>query len=163
MNIAVGSVKGKYDNFDLNDDRADATLDATPVFMTLRLDRSLLKPVPAMDGGKGAVQYRRALPPEVFLTNWAYIDHVLLPPGSSIGRHMHIGVEEIYYVMQGSGTARVGAETAPISKGDAVPVLLNDVHSFENNGAADLEFMIVGIAREKGKLDTVVVKSGDVK
>ncbi len=116
-----------------------------------------------MHGGKGTVAYRRALPPEVFLTNWSYIDHLLLPQGSSIGRHMHIGVEEIYYVMQGSGTARVGAESAPIAKGDAVPVLLNDVHSFENSGAADLEFMIVGIAREKGKLDTVDVKSGDVK
>jgi hypothetical protein len=32
-------------------------------------------------------------------------------------------------------------------------VLLNDQHSFENTGSIDLEFMIVGIAREKGKLD----------
>jgi mannose-6-phosphate isomerase-like protein (cupin superfamily) len=66
---------------------------------------------------------------------------------------MHTGVEEIYYVMQGSGTARINSETAPIVKGDAVPVLLNDQHSFENTGSTDLEFMIVGIAREKGKLD----------
>jgi mannose-6-phosphate isomerase-like protein (cupin superfamily) len=153
MNIAVGSVKGKYDNFDLGDDRSDAVIDKTPVFMTLRLDRSLLKSTPAMSGGKGTVQYRRALPPEVFLTNWAYVDHVVAPPGSSIGRHMHAGVEEIYYVMQGSGTARINNETAPIAKGDAVPVLLNDQHSIENTGSTDLEFMIVGIAREKGKLD----------
>ena len=71
---------------------------------------------------------------------------------------MHAGVEEFYYVMQGSGIARINNETAPIVKGDAVPVLLGDIHSFENNGAADLEFLIVGIAREKGKLDTMDVK-----
>src|SRR2546430_3945318 len=74
---------------------------------------------------------------------------------------MHIGVEEFYYVMQGSGTARINDETAPITKGDAVPVLFNDVHSFENSGSADLEFLIVGVAREKGKLDTVDVKRSE--
>jgi uncharacterized RmlC-like cupin family protein len=155
MNIAVGSVKGKYDNFDLGDDRSDATVESKPVFVTMRLDRSLLRPVTAMNGGKGTVQYRRALPPEVFFTNWAYVDHLVAPPGASVGRHMHIGVEEFYYVIQGSGKARINNETASIGKGDAVPVLLNDVHSFENNGSADLEFLIVGIAREKGKIDSV--------
>ncbi len=153
MNIAVGSVKGKYDNFDLGDDRVDAPLDPKPVFITLRLDRSLLRPAAAMNGGKGTVQYRRALSPEVFFTNWAYVDHLVAPPGTSVGRHKHAGVEEFYYVMQGSGTASINDETAPIAKGDAVPVLLNDMHSFENTGAADLEFLIVGIAREKGKLE----------
>jgi mannose-6-phosphate isomerase-like protein (cupin superfamily) len=153
MNIAVGSVKGKYDNFDIGDDRSDAPLDPKPVFVTLRLNKSLLRPVQAMHGGKGTVQYRRALQPEVFFTNWAYVDHLVAPPGTSVGRQMHTGVEEFYYVMQGSGTARIGDETAPIAKGDAVPVLFNDVHSFENNGSADLEFLIVGIAREQGRLD----------
>jgi mannose-6-phosphate isomerase-like protein (cupin superfamily) len=151
-------VKGKYDNFDLGDDRSEAAVDKTPVFMTLRLDRTLLKPAAAMNGGAGTVQYRRALPAEVFLTNWAYVDHLLVPPGTSLGRHMHTGVEEFYYVMQGSGIARINNESASIGKGDAVPVLLNDIHSFENNSPADLEFLIVGIAREKGKLDTVDVK-----
>ena len=155
MNIAVGTVKGKYDAFDLDDNRVDAQLDAKPVFITLRLDRSLLKPVDSMHGGRGAVRYRRALAPEVFFTNWAYVDHAVVPAGATIGKHMHAGVEEFFYVINGTGMAEVGKEPAAIKKGDAVPVLLNDSHSFENTGLGDLEFLIVGVAREKGKLDTV--------
>src|SRR3954453_2818918 len=66
MNINVSALKGEYDNFDLNDTRADVALDKTPVFMTLSLDRSRLRNLNAMHGGKGTVQYRRALGPDVF-------------------------------------------------------------------------------------------------
>jgi hypothetical protein len=42
-----------------------------------------------------------------------------------------------------------------------VPITLRDeggeVHWFENNATEDLEFMLIGIALEKGKLDTVDV------
>ena len=158
MNIAVGSVKGKYDAFDIGDDRVGVAVDPKPVFVTMRLDRKLLHPAPALNGGQGTAQYRRMLQPEVFFTNWAYVDHLVLPEGASIGRHKHTGVEEFYYVMNGKGTAKIGNETAAIAKGDAIPVLFEDVHSFENTGSTDLEFMIVGVAREKGRLDTVDVK-----
>jgi mannose-6-phosphate isomerase-like protein (cupin superfamily) len=157
MNIAVGSIKGKYDNFDLGDGRVGAPLDNPPVFMAMRLNRELLRPVSGMNGGQGAARYRRALPPEVFLTPWAYVDHVLLPPAASIGRHRHAGVEEIYYVMEGEGVVRVNDESAPIRKGDAVPVLLEDVHSIENTSGGDLELMVVGVAMEKGKIDAANV------
>src|SRR5262247_2083149 len=35
MNIAVGSVRGRYDAFDLGDDRVGVPLDGKPIFMTL--------------------------------------------------------------------------------------------------------------------------------
>ncbi len=158
MNIAIGSTKGKYDAFDLGDDRVGVAIDAKPVFVNMQLDKALLKPVAGMYGGKGTVRYRRALPPEVFFANWSYVDHLVVPAGSSAGRKMHEGVEEFYYVINGDGTAKIGAESAAIHKGDAVPVLLNDVHSFENSGNGDLELMIVGIARTKWALDTTEVK-----
>lgn len=159
MNIAVGSIKGKYDATDLGDDRVGVALDAKPVFINMRLDKALLKPVEAMHGGKGVVRYRRALQPEVFYTNWSYVDHVVIPPGASLGNHRHEGVEEFFYIMNGEGSVRVDKETAAVRKGDAVPVFFNEAHEFSNNTGADLEIMVVGVARAKWALDTVPVGS----
>ncbi len=146
MNIAVGTVKGKYDNFDLGDDRSTAALDAKPVFISMQLDRSLLKPL-------GAIGYRRVLSPEVFFTNWSYVDHLLIPAGGSAEKAVHTGVEEFYYVVSGEGMAHVNGESAAIRTGDAIPILFNDVHSFESGQTGELELMVVGIARQKFVLD----------
>lgn len=153
MNIAITAVKGRYDAFDLGDGRVGVALDPVPVFSTLRLDKSRLRPVQAMEGGRGAALYRRALPPEVFTTNWSYVDHLVVPAAASVGKHRHRGVEEIYYVLNGEGTFFVDNEKATVKKDDAVPVRFNEVHSIENNGPGDLEFMIFGIALVKGQLD----------
>ena len=153
MNINVSAVKGKYDAFDLIDARVGAPKDEKPVFMTMRLDKSLLRPAERFRGGQGTAMYRRALDPSVFLTNWSYVDHLVLPPGASEGLHRHTGVEEVYYVINGEGEASVGAETTTVRKGDAVPLQLNDPHAFRNTGQSDLEFMILGIAAQKGVLD----------
>lgn len=140
--------------FDIGDDRVGVQLEKHPTFVdTRRLTRELARPVTSMNGGKGIVLYRRALGPAVFYTNWAYVDYYVVPPGASIGRHVHNGVEEVYLVMSGERTAQVNDETAPLRKGDAVPVRAKEVHSFENTGGADLEFLVYGIALEKGKLD----------
>jgi len=146
MNIAVGTVKGKYDNFDLGDDRSTAALDPKPVFISMQLDRNLPKPL-------GATRYRRVLPPEVFLSNWSYVDHLLISAGQSAEKAVHTGVEEFYYVVSGGGTVRVNGESAAIRKGDAIPILFSDVHSFESSQTAELELMVVGIARQKFVLD----------
>jgi mannose-6-phosphate isomerase-like protein (cupin superfamily) len=178
MNINVSAVKGRYDAFNLGDARIGASLDPIPVFMTMHLGRTLFQPPPGAHtgqpqpnevgddpenllypvesylGGQGTVHYRRCLHPEVFLTNWSYVDHLLLPPGTSEGRHRHVGVEEVYYVMDGKGEVEVNNETAPIHAGDAVPVRLGAVHAFRNSGSEALDLMIIGIAAQKWVLDT---------
>jgi mannose-6-phosphate isomerase-like protein (cupin superfamily) len=155
MNINVSMLKGEYDNFDLNDKREDVTLDRTPVFMSMSLDRSLLRDVASFHGGKGAVQYRRALGPSVFATPWAFVDHIVLPAGTSSGAHSYRGVAQFYYVMAGEGTVslftRGQQETAAIRTGDAIPIQLSEVHSIENNGSQPLELMAVGVARDTHK------------
>ena len=73
MNINVG-VSKTYDAFNLGDDRVGAPLDKVPQFVTMHLDRALLKP---MTGAPG-VSRRRALGPSVFYTPWAFVDHLLI-------------------------------------------------------------------------------------
>ena len=158
MNINVSAMKGTYDAFDLNDSRAGAPLDAIPTFMTMQLDRLLLRNIPGMSAGKEEVQYRRALDTPVFSSPWSYVDHLVVPPGGSTRPHLHREVAEFYYVMNGEGVANVGGETARIRGGDAIPIQLNDSHSFENSGTQPLEFLIVGVSRDSNRrVDSVDV------
>ncbi len=131
LNVNVSMLKGENDAFNTDDPRVDVPLDPRPVFMAVSFDRALLRPVNAMFGGKGAVQYRRAIGPSVFAGPWAYTDHLMLPPGATVGQQIHRGVAEVYYVMAGSGRITVGTETAAIQEGDAAPVQLSLIHISE--------------------------------
>jgi mannose-6-phosphate isomerase-like protein (cupin superfamily) len=151
LNINVSLLKGQYDNFDLGDTREGAALDPTPVFINMRLDRGLLRNMNAFHGGKGTVQYRRALGPDVFGTSWAYVDHWVIPPGASVGPFSYRGIAQFYYVMAGEGTVSLagrGQDSAAIRTGDAIPIQLSEAHSIENNGSEPLELMAVGVARD---------------
>ena len=144
--------------FEMGDDRTDAVLVKKPTFMsTGQLIKENLRPVAKMDGGKDTVFYRRALGPGAFASNWAFVDHLLIPVGSSVGRHYHAGVDEVYFVMKGKGKVHVNDEVADIVYGDAVPVKAGEIHSFESSATEPLEMIIYGIALEKGKLDVVDV------
>jgi mannose-6-phosphate isomerase-like protein (cupin superfamily) len=165
MNINVAAVKGAYDAFNLNDSREDIRLDAIPAFMVMRLDRTLLRQVNDMNGGTGTAEYRRVLDTSVFAGPWAYVDHLVIPPGAAAGAHLHREVAEVYYVMGGDGSVTLSTplpgaadtpETAPIRAGDAIPVQPGELHSFKNTGSAPLELMITGVSRDSSKRIDVV-------
>ena len=115
MNLNVSLIAGVYDTFDLGDTRVGAALDPIPTFMTMRLDRALLRPAGARGRAAAPPQQRprppssrdASLGPSVFSTTWAYIDHVLVPPGASTPELAHDAVGEAYYVLAGSGTVTV--------------------------------------------------------
>src|SRR4051812_19262378 len=156
MNINVSAMKGTYDATNLGDPRVDVALDRIPVFMAMQLDRALLKPFEGMNQGKGTVQYRRALGPAVFNSPWAYVDHLVIPPNATVGPHLHHEQAEFYYVMSGTGRVKTSnmrgePETAAIKTGDAIPIQLNEINSFENLGSEPLEFLIVGVSRDSTK------------
>jgi mannose-6-phosphate isomerase-like protein (cupin superfamily) len=159
VNLNVSLTAGVYDNFDLGDTRAGAPLDPIPNFMVMRLDRDLLRQsggrgrgnAPAAAAAPTAAVTRRALGPAVFSTTWAYMDHVLLPPGASTNEMKHENVGDAVYVIAGSGTLTVtgtASETAPVRTGDAIPIRMGESSVFTNTGTEPLEFFVMGVAKD---------------
>jgi mannose-6-phosphate isomerase-like protein (cupin superfamily) len=146
MNINVGTSK-VYDAFNLGDDRVGAPKDKVPQFVTMKLDRALLK-----QGDIPGVMRRRALGPSVFYTPWAYVDHMLIQPGVSVPPLRLDGLSEATYVMSGEGSVTVNGETVAIKKGDAIPIDVNQTHSFKA-GASPLELMVIGVAKDQKTKD----------
>jgi mannose-6-phosphate isomerase-like protein (cupin superfamily) len=146
MNINVGTSK-VYDAFNLGDDRVGAAQDKIPQFVTMRLDKALLKP-----GATPGVMRRRALSPSVFFTAWSYVDHELVAPGASVPQTATPDMSEAYYVISGDGSVTVNGETVAIRKGDAIPVEPGQAKSFKG-GSAPLELMIIGVAKDMAAKD----------
>lgn len=140
LNINVGQTK-RYDNLDLGDTREGAALDRVAQFAAVRFDRDKLKP-------RGAVRVRRLLGPEVFTTPWAFVDHVLVPPGAALDGAAAPGLSEMVYVLDGAGEAQVAGERAALRAGDALPVEVGAARTLRATGAAPLELMVIGVARD---------------
>ena len=152
MNFAVSNTKGRGDAFDLGDTRVGAALDRIPQFVSGLLKKDLLKPNNNIYPGTG-ILYRRILGPDVFSTSWDHVDHVVIPAGGTAGPRQLEGIEEVYYVIKGSGTIGVGSETKGIIADDAFYGLLGEKLIFTNNGKDDLELLVIGIATSKQQKD----------
>jgi mannose-6-phosphate isomerase-like protein (cupin superfamily) len=147
MDVQVAFGPG-FSSFDVGDSRVGAPLDPIPQFINAKFDRTLLRPIDGLRGGKGVAQYRRVLDGAMFTAAWSYVDHVVLPPGASIGPQAPVGMAEIYYVVAGAGSATVGAETAAIKADDVLPVDSTQTRSVVNDSSQALELIVLGVAKD---------------
>jgi mannose-6-phosphate isomerase-like protein (cupin superfamily) len=150
LNFAVSLHKGRGDAFDLNDARVGATLDPVPVFVSNRLEKEKLKADNPVYAGMSVLS-RRVLGPEVFKTQWDHVDHVVISTGGSSGPRRLEGVEEVYYVIKGTGAVTVNDEKGSVTADDTFFVSLGENVILSNTGTGDLEVLVIGIAASKQK------------
>jgi mannose-6-phosphate isomerase-like protein (cupin superfamily) len=148
LNFAVSTTKARGDNFDLGDNRVGAALDPIPQFVSGQLKRESLRSNNAAYKGNG-ILYRRIFGPDIFSSSWSHVDHVLVPARSTAGPRQLEGIEEVYYVIKGSGKIAVQSDSATISSDDAFFASANEAITISNNGNDDLELLVIGVATAK--------------
>ena len=154
MNFCVANPDGGYDCTDFGEDRVDVPLEAVDRLPVGRLDRNLLRFIPNVHEGKGKVGVRQVWGHQDFRTNWGFVAHCVVPPGTSIGYHRHDVIEETYIVMAGSGRMTVDDETEEVHVGDAIPNRLGGSHGIYNHTREDLEILVMAVCMEPGQFDT---------
>lgn len=150
LNFAVSRTKGQGDAFDLGDNRVGVNIDPVPVFVSSHLKKDGLKDNNHPYAGNGAL-FRRAFGPEIFSTSWNNVDHLVIPVGKSVGPRQLEGIEEVYYVIKGSGTLTVGSSTKPIGADDSFTGSLGETIALSNSGTEDLELLVIGISASQNK------------
>jgi mannose-6-phosphate isomerase-like protein (cupin superfamily) len=150
LNYAVSQVKGKSDNFDLGDTRENAFADTIPSFVYGRLETDKLKANPTAYQGNG-VTYRRVIGSEVFSTDWNHVDHVVIPATTSATRKLE-GIEEVYYVLKGSGSVGIGSEKQSFKKDDVFYGMLGENLTINSDSGSELELLVIGVAASKQKM-----------
>lgn len=67
----------------------------------------------------------------------------VLPPGRAVTPHHHNELEEIYYILSGTGLMTVGDERQPVGPGDAIFVPRGNRHTLENTGPDPIRLLLV--------------------
>ncbi|WP_304238086.1 cupin domain-containing protein [Jiulongibacter sediminis] len=150
LNYAVSEVKGQGDAFDLGDTREGASLDATPTFVSASLEKKEIPATPPRFGPKPRSSHSlQVLGPQVFRTDWHHVDHLIIPVGEAIDSRTLEGFQEVYYVVNGSGTVSTNGQTTAFKTDDAFYGELGEDLSFKNTGNGDLQILVIGIAAAK--------------
>ena len=95
-----------------------------------------------MRGGKGDVYIYHIVEKEELFGHARLFAKIVLPPGSSIGVHEHVGETEPFYIIEGEGlfVEPDGTET-PVKVGDCCLIEPGQSHGMINNSDKDLAFM----------------------
>ncbi|MGH9823907.1 MAG: cupin domain-containing protein, partial [Blastocatellia bacterium] len=67
----------------------------------------------------------------------------LLPPGHAVLPHHHDEIEEVYYILEGSGVMTVGNEQREVASGDAIYVPRGNTHTLKNTGSEPIRLLLV--------------------
>ncbi|MEU5218569.1 cupin domain-containing protein [Streptomyces sp. NPDC020807] len=110
------------------------------------LHEGLLRAVTSDHDGIGTIHVHRAFDRMRAPAGVAFIDLVVLPPGTSIGTHRHGNDEETYVVLAGRGRMTVDDEEFAVGPGDVVVNRPFGRHGLANDSEADLHLLVFELA-----------------
>ncbi len=80
-------------------------------------------------GGTGPMFWKRLATGGMLHGDWESFEYCRVPPGSTIGEHVHSRTEEIYYIVAGRGEMSVDDARREVGPGDLIVTPLNGMRS----------------------------------
>jgi uncharacterized cupin superfamily protein len=96
----------------------------------------------AYHGGAGPY-FRRTLLSDIPGSAIKYVRDITVPPGTIIGEHGHVGDEELYFIVSGTGIMVVDGEERVVGPGSAILTLSGSAHGIRHQGTEDLRLFVV--------------------
>ena len=94
-------------------------------------------------GGESSLFWKRFCTGNMLYSDLDSFEHVVVPPGSVIGEHVHSRSEEIYFIVRGEGEMTVDGTTHSVSAGDLILTPLGSRHSFRPRGDVGAEIIVI--------------------
>ncbi len=102
----------------------------------------------AAHNGQGAVELYEIWNRSDFLSNCDFIDRQVIPPNSAVGYHKHGNDEEMYIVLEGTGTMLINNQAVKIKKGDMIKNPPYGEHGLVNDSDANIDLLIIKFSLE---------------
>ncbi|WP_133406832.1 cupin domain-containing protein [Parashewanella tropica] len=96
-------------------------------------------------GGLGTFSLFEVFGRDDFTSNCEFIDRQIIPPNSTVGYHKHGNNEELYIILNGTGTMTVDGLSKQVVKGDIIKNKPYGEHGLVNDSKEDLELLIIQI------------------
>ncbi|HEX3044401.1 MAG TPA: cupin domain-containing protein [Bacillota bacterium] len=96
--------------------------------------------------GKGFLSKNRPFDRADFNSKIDFIDYVIVPPGTIIGKHRHDQNEEIYFLLKGNCRMEIEGEMVSVSAGDVIVNKPGGSHALINDFDTEAEIFIFQVS-----------------
>ena len=95
--------------------------------------------------GIGPIEFRRLLEQADFSTPIDFVDFTIIPPGSTIGMHRHVGNEEIYFIVAGRPLVAVDGNERRLEPGAIAVVRSGQSHGLINDSSDEVKIFVIQV------------------
>lgn len=99
--------------------------------------------------GTGDVTLEWLLEPTYLKEEMKMFNRMTFPPGASLGLHSHVDNFEIYYILEGEGTAIDDGKEVRVKAGDLIYTADGNTHALINTGKTPLVMLATVIYENK--------------
>ena len=96
--------------------------------------------------GVGSVELYEIWGKSDFVGHCDFIDRQVIPPNSTVGYHKHGNNEEMYIILEGSGTMTIDNEEFKVKKGDMIKNRPYGEHGLVNDSNSDIDLLIIQLS-----------------